>query len=221
MPEPCEPEFVARASGEARAFTPDDRVFAVLRCRISWGLSGVLLGALLAGASVHLVTRFDPAAAMRALEHDGLSVMIGTPSMYAMLAEYAGRKSAGRIAAPRLRLISSAGAPLDIATKEAAEAAFGRKLHNGYGITECAPTITLTPLDAPRADCGIGPPPARRRSEARERRTLHPQSRRDERLLLRTRRDRRRNRCRGLVSGPAISHAMTTEAGSSSAAPKR
>jgi len=148
--------FVARASGEARALTPEDRVFAVLPVSHILGLTGVLLGSLLAGASVHLVARFDPAAAMRALENDGLSVMIGTPSMYAMLAEYAGRKGAGRIAAPRLRLISCAGAPLDMATKQVAQAAFGLPLHNGYGITECAPTITLTPLDAPRGDCSIG-----------------------------------------------------------------
>lgn len=148
--------FVARASGEARALNPEDRVFAALPVSHILGLTGVLLGSLLAGASVHLVARFDPAAAMRALEHDGLSVMIGTPSMYAMLAEYAGRKSRAKIAAPRLRLISSAGAPLDMATKRTAEAAFGLPLHNGYGITECAPTITLTPPDAPRGDCSIG-----------------------------------------------------------------
>ena len=43
-----------------------------------------------------------------------------------------------------------------MATKQVAQAAFGLPLHNGYGITECAPTITLTPLDAPRGDCSIG-----------------------------------------------------------------
>ncbi len=141
--------FVARASGEARALSPDDRVYAVLPVSHILGLTGVLLGSLLAGATVHLASRFDPAAALSA----DISVMIGTPTMYAMLAEYAQRKGAK----PRsLRLISSAGAPLDAATKAAAESALGQTLHNGYGITECGPTITLTPLDAPRGDCGIG-----------------------------------------------------------------
>jgi acyl-CoA synthetase (AMP-forming)/AMP-acid ligase II len=141
--------FVARASGEARALSADDRVYAVLPVSHILGLTGVLLGSLLAGATVHLVSRFDPAAALSA----DISVMIGTPTMYAMLAEYAQRKKAK----PRsLRLISSAGAPLDAATKAAAESALGRTLHNGYGITECGPTIALTPLDAPRNDCGIG-----------------------------------------------------------------
>jgi acyl-CoA synthetase (AMP-forming)/AMP-acid ligase II len=52
--------------------------------------------------------------------------------------------------------MSSAGAPLDAATKSTVEAAFGRTLHNGYGITECSPTITLTSLQAPRTDCSVG-----------------------------------------------------------------
>jgi acyl-CoA synthetase (AMP-forming)/AMP-acid ligase II len=147
--------FVARVSGVARALTPDDRVYAVLPVSHILGLTGVLLGSLFHGASVELVSRFDPASALKALG-DGVSVMIGTPSMYAMIAEYASRKQLVPIASPSLRLISSAGAPLDAATKGVAEAAFAQTLHNGYGITECAPTITLTPLDAPRGDCGIG-----------------------------------------------------------------
>ena len=43
-----------------------------------------------------------------------------------------------------LRIISSSGAPLDLPTKQATEALFGMPLHNGYGITECSPTIAQT-----------------------------------------------------------------------------
>src|SRR5437764_14045095 len=73
-----------------------------------------------------------------------------------MVAEYAERKQLPRIPAPALRLISSAGAPLDLATKMRTEAIFGRPLHNGYGITECSATITLTDIDSPRSDCSVG-----------------------------------------------------------------
>jgi len=141
--------FVANATGAARKLTPADRVYAVLPVSHILGLTGVLLGSLLHGAAVHLVSRFDPASALSS----DITVMIGTPSMYQMLGEYARRKA---IAPKGLRLITSAGAPLDMATKTATEAVFGQTLHNGYGITECGPTITLTALDAPRADCGIG-----------------------------------------------------------------
>jgi acyl-CoA synthetase (AMP-forming)/AMP-acid ligase II len=148
--------FVARESGKARAFTESDQVLAALPISHILGLTGVLLGSLLYGASVHLVSRFDPAAILTTLKNGALSVMVGTPSMYAMLSEYAGRKSLVPIPAPALRLISSAGAPLDLATKTAAETVFARTLHNGYGITECSPTITLTSSGMPRSDTGIG-----------------------------------------------------------------
>ncbi len=148
--------FVARATAEARRLTPEDRVYATLPISHSLGLSGVLLGSLLSGAAVHLPPRFDPPRILSALGHAGISVTIGTPSMYALLAEYATRNGLAPIAAPALRLISSAGAPLDPSTKAQAEAAFGQTLHNGYGISECGPSIALTSLDAPRSDCSVG-----------------------------------------------------------------
>ncbi len=148
--------FVAAATARARQLTPDDRVLAILPVSHILGLTGVLLGTLLSGGTVHLTSRFDPVSILGALKNDGISVMLGAPSLYALLAEYAGRKALVPIPGERLRLISSAGAPLDTATKAIAEHAFGRTLHNGYGITECGPSISLTPLDAPRGDCAVG-----------------------------------------------------------------
>ncbi len=148
--------FVARATAEARGLTSADRVYATLPISHALGLTGVLLGSLLSGAEVHLTSRFDPAAVLAELGNGGISVMIGTPSMYALLVEYAKRKQLVPIAAPSLRLMSSAGAPLDATTKADAEAAFGQTLHNGYGISECGPSISLTALDAPRGDCSVG-----------------------------------------------------------------
>ncbi|MBV9062575.1 MAG: AMP-binding protein [Alphaproteobacteria bacterium] len=148
--------FVARATAEARRLTEQDRVYATLPISHTLGLTGVLLGSLLSGAEVHLSSRFDPSRLLAALKSDGISVLIGTPSMYALLIEQAKRKGCVPIAAPALRLISSAGAPLDAATKGEAEAAFRQTLHNGYGISECGPSISLTSFDAPRADCSVG-----------------------------------------------------------------
>ncbi len=148
--------FVAAATARARQLTADDRVLAILPVSHILGLTGVLLGTLFAGGTVVLASRFDPASILSAFRKDGLSVMIGAPSLYALLAEYAGRKGQIPIAAPALRLTSSAGAPLDAATKALSEKAFGRTLHNGYGITECSPTISLTSIDAPRTDCSVG-----------------------------------------------------------------
>jgi acyl-CoA synthetase (AMP-forming)/AMP-acid ligase II len=148
--------FVARESAEVRRLRPEDRVYAVLPISHILGLTGVLISALLSGAETHLAPRFDPAAILSAMNKGRISVLIGTPGMFAMLAEYARRKRLVPIAAPALRLISAAGAPLDLATKTATESAFDQTLHNGYGITETAPTLTLTRLDTPRTDCSVG-----------------------------------------------------------------
>jgi acyl-CoA synthetase (AMP-forming)/AMP-acid ligase II len=59
---------------------------------------------------------------------------------------------------PALRIISSSGAQLHLATKEGAEKLFGMPLHNGYGVTECSPTIAQTRVESPRHDTSIGPP---------------------------------------------------------------
>ena len=121
------------------------------------GLSVVLLGTLYHGATLHLVSRFDPAQALTALRRDMLTFILGAPSLYALMAEYTALKGIDRIPDHSLQFVATAGAPLDPATKSAAEALFGMPLHNGYGITECAPTISQTRLDRPRQDCSVGP----------------------------------------------------------------
>jgi len=60
--------------------------------------------------------------------------------------------------APRLRLISSGGAPLDPEWKAGIEAFFGLPLHNGYGLTETSPGVTVTRPDRPRKDVSVGEP---------------------------------------------------------------
>jgi len=148
--------FVARTSGRLRALRPEDKVFGALPSSHSLGLSVVLLGTLFYGAALYLYPRFDPAQALIALEQEQLSVMIGTPAMFSLLAEYARRKGIRSIA-HSLRVASTAGAPLDPVLKSATEELLGLPLHNGYGVTECSPTVAQTRLEEPRGDCSVGP----------------------------------------------------------------
>ena len=148
--------FVARTSGRLRALRPEDRILGALPSSHSLGLSVVLLGTLFYGAALYLYPRFDPAQALIALEQQQLSVMIGTPAMFSILVEYARRKGIRSIA-HSLRAVSTAGAPLDPVLKSATEGLLGVPLHNGYGVTECSPTVAQTRLEEPRADCSVGP----------------------------------------------------------------
>ncbi|MGA8553799.1 MAG: AMP-binding protein, partial [Candidatus Acidiferrales bacterium] len=148
--------FIAVVSAKIRALTPNDRLYGVLPMSHAVGLSVVLLGTLLSGASLYLVPRFDPVAALTALERDQLTIVLGVPSMFALWAEYAKSKGMQRLKFPALRVISSSGAPLQPAVKSAVENLFGMTLHNGYGVTECSPTIAQARLDEPRADLSVG-----------------------------------------------------------------
>jgi len=149
--------FVACISGHMRGLNRNDRTYAVLPISHVFGLASTCLGTLYAGGCLHAIARFDPKAVWDALAHDGVTVFQGVPVMYAKLIEHS--KVTGQApAAPHLRYLSSGGSVLDLALKQAVEATFGLPLHNGYGLTECSPTITQTRLDAPRADTSIGPP---------------------------------------------------------------
>ena len=148
--------FVAASSARIRSLSPGDRLYGVLPMSHAVGLSVVLLGALLSGSTVFLAQRFDPVAMLAALEGDQLTVVLGAPSMFSMLIEYAEMKSRKHLRFPSLRIISSSSAPLQPAVKRSVENALGLVLHNGYGVTECSPNIAQTSIQSPRSDLSVG-----------------------------------------------------------------
>ncbi len=149
--------FVATSGGQVRQVTPDDRFYAVMPVSHGVGLVPVLLCALLYGASVYLVARFNPAEALRAFRQDGITILLGTPALYSLVLEYAASKKIHAIGSPTLRIVSASGAPLDMGLKLRAEALFGLSLHHGYGLTECSCTISQVRPELPRNDLSVGP----------------------------------------------------------------
>jgi long-chain acyl-CoA synthetase len=148
--------FIATISARLRSLSPEDRVLGILPMSHAVGLSVVLLGSLLSGATLYLWSRFDPVAARAALDKERLTVVLGTPAMFALLVESAKLRGLKSLHFPHLRIISSSGAPLDLATKTGVENLFGMSLHNGYGVTECSPTIAQMRVDEPRKDTSVG-----------------------------------------------------------------
>jgi long-chain acyl-CoA synthetase len=148
--------FIAAVSGRIRSLTPEDRLYGILPMSHIVGLSAVLLGTLFSGATLYLSPRFDPVAALAALERDKLTVVLGVPGMFALLVEYARTQGVRSLRLPALRVISSSGAPLDSALRTEVEELFGMVLHNNYGLTECSPTIAQARLDETRRDTSVG-----------------------------------------------------------------
>jgi acyl-CoA synthetase (AMP-forming)/AMP-acid ligase II len=150
--------FLAAGSAKIRSLTPNDRLYGILPMSHAVGLSVVLLGSLLSGATLYLSARFDPMNARVTLEKERLTVLLGAPATFTQFLQYAKLRGIQSLKFPALRIISSSGAQLHPSTKSAIENLFGLPLHNGYGVTECSPTIAQTRVDFPRSDTSIGPP---------------------------------------------------------------
>ena len=147
--------FVAAVSSRLRGLAPQDRAWGVLPISHVYGLTSVMLGTLSAGACLHLAPRFTPEGMLAAIRDDGLTIVQGVPAMYARLLELVGADT--RLPS-RLRFAYAGGSPLDPVLKASVERLLGTPLHNGYGLSEAAPTVSQTRLDAPRADTSVGLP---------------------------------------------------------------
>jgi long-chain acyl-CoA synthetase len=148
--------FVASVSARIRSLSPEDRLYGALPMSHAVGLSIVLLGSLVSGSTLYLASRFDPVATLATLEKERLTVVLGAPGMFSLLADYAKLKGLQSFKFPALRIISSSGAPLQPTVKTQVESLFGMVLHNGYGVTECSPNIAQAVVGQRRTDTSVG-----------------------------------------------------------------
>ncbi|OGB21096.1 MAG: long-chain fatty acid--CoA ligase [Burkholderiales bacterium RIFCSPLOWO2_02_FULL_57_36] len=146
--------FVGNNNRMMRCLVPEDVIYGVLPLSHVYGLSALLIAALMSGSALQLVPRFHAKDLARSLAEDGITVLHGAPAMYAKLLELGANGTV--LKAPRLRVAQSGGAPLTSSVKEGFEKVFGIVLQNGYGMTEASPSICQTRLDAPRSDCSVG-----------------------------------------------------------------
>lgn len=150
-------DFVAHGIAARRGIGPDDCAIAALPLTHAFGLTSVLLGALCAGASVRILSRFQPDEVIADLENGGVTLFNGVPTMFARLCDRLEARSAP-LANTSLRFIGSGGSPLSPALVDRVSQWMLLPLHSGYGMSEAGPTITMTDgADDPRT-AGVGFP---------------------------------------------------------------
>ncbi|MCA0928404.1 class I adenylate-forming enzyme family protein [Ruegeria profundi] len=147
--------FVSQLSADARRLTPSDVMLAVLPGTHIFGLSSVFLGAVRGGTRLIVRPRFDVDDVIEQLKTATLFPAV--PQIFAAINKRL-REQKVEKADHNLRYIYAGGAPLDMALKTQTEDLFGLPLHNGYGLSECSPSVALTLMDAPRNDSAVGPP---------------------------------------------------------------
>jgi long-chain acyl-CoA synthetase len=145
----------AKTTADFRRMEASDKVYIVLPISHIVGIS-LLIMTLMAGGTVRLVSKYDPAALAKAIAGEGITILNGVPATYQRLLEYKAVAGLKQLERGSLRLIAVAGAPLDLDLKSRVEREFGLPLSNGYGITECSPGISGVRFDAPRGDQAVG-----------------------------------------------------------------
>ena len=147
--------FAAASARDIRRLGPGDLIYGALPMAHVVGLSTQFLGCIASGAALVLEARFSPATLAQALAQQGVTAFTGVPAMFAKLLDWA-REKGQALEAPALRFVCVVGSPLTPGLKAGVEAALGLPLHNGYGLTETAPTVAQTRIEAPRQDCTVG-----------------------------------------------------------------
>ena len=132
--------LTALLEGDEFGITADDVTLGVLPLFHIYGLSGILHSATLRGQSVFLMNGYSTAAVYDAIEHHGVTVLPGVPTMFhAMVTgEHQGRDLSGA------RIAISGGAPMPAETLRAMAELLPQLTYlEGYGMTETCSSGTV------------------------------------------------------------------------------
>jgi acyl-CoA synthetase (AMP-forming)/AMP-acid ligase II len=121
--------------------TAEDVQYCVLPISHIVGIS-LLTMTLMVGGVTRLASKYSPAGLAKALAEDGITILNGVPATYQRLLEYKQMAGLPKLERGALRLMSVAGAPLDLELKARVEKELGLPLLNAFGITECSPGIS-------------------------------------------------------------------------------
>jgi long-chain acyl-CoA synthetase len=145
----------AATSVTLAGFSADDVLLGALPLFHSFGQSCTMNSAIMTGATVTMLPRFDPEKALEIIQRDRVTVFQGVPTMYnAMLHADA----ADATDASTLRLCMSGGAAIPVELIRAFEDKFGCPILEGYGLSETSPVASFNHPDRERKAGSIGTP---------------------------------------------------------------
>ncbi|MEM7141562.1 MAG: AMP-binding protein [Actinomycetota bacterium] len=130
---------------------PDDVTICVVPMFHVLGLNSILNQTMWVGATLILVERFDPTSMIELIEHEQVSVLAGPPTMWAALTQVEG-VTADTFSSLRIAVSGAAAIP-DRVVKDAQDR-LGFRIHEGYGLTETSPSVTVAWGDAPIGSIG-------------------------------------------------------------------
>jgi len=136
-------------------YTPEDRCLCALPLFHSFGQCVMMNAALLAGACLVLMPRFDAANVLETVERERLTVIGLVPTMYQFLL---GTKASLAPDMSTLRHALVGGATMPVSVMDAFKARFGLTVLEGYGLTETSPVVSFNMSVAANRPGSVGLP---------------------------------------------------------------
>src|SRR4051812_3235293 len=143
-------EVTARTLVQA---TEEDVILGALPLFHAFGQTCAMNVAVIAGACLTLIPRFDARKALEIIKRDGVTAFEGVPTMYHGLLGAAGDHDVST-----LRLCISGGAAMPVEVMRTFEEKFGCIILEGYGLSETAPVASFNHPDSERKPGSIGTP---------------------------------------------------------------
>lgn len=114
---------------------------------------------LYAGNRCVLLARFEPQAALEAMERERVNFWIGVPTMYWAILKFV-EETGYDISRIRrhLKVPTSGGAPMPIEVMQRFEAIFGLRVLEGYGLSETSPVACFNQFERPSKPGTVGQP---------------------------------------------------------------
>jgi long-chain acyl-CoA synthetase len=135
--------------------TTDDVVMGCLPLFHVFGLTCGLNSAVLTGACLTLLPRFDGTKALAMIGRDGVTVFEGVPTMYSGLLHVDGRE---QYDVSSLRCCISGGSAMPVEVLREFEDTFGCIVLEGYGLSETSPVASFNHPHAERKAGSVGTP---------------------------------------------------------------
>lgn len=142
----------AAALKEVLPVTACDNVLCVLPMYHCFAWTCAVLNPLLCGAAITILETFAPKETITAIGDYQVTVVYGVPPMYNYFTRMGESKNFAGV-----KFFISGGASLPEKVSQQFADKCGKKIIEGYGLSEASPVVTLNPVEKPKY-CSIGKP---------------------------------------------------------------
>ena len=142
----------AQAFSQVSPHSTSDRVLCVLPMYHCFAWTVAVLTPLLNHCSIRILESFSIRETIMAIRDDKITILPCIPTMFRLFTQWATKEDFAHV-----QLIISGGSSLPQETSEQFTAKFGKKIIEGYGLSEASPVVSLNPIDHVKF-CSIGKP---------------------------------------------------------------